>query len=551
MLTDTLPTGLSFVSATIPPGSTSGQEVIFNLGSVSPGTTGRITIQARIAASAAGSVTNRASITTTTNGDDPANNISTATTAIQRPNVRVQKTGPASVTAGEIFTYTLAYSNTGDAAALAVILTDMLPAGISYVSATPAPGTISGSTLEWQLGTLAPAASGSITLTVRANPDPPPTGGSVASIPNIGTIQSISPGDDPGDNTSTAITQVRWPDLAVSKSNSASVVQPGDLVLYTIIITNTGTTTATNILLTEMPPAGSSVRSSNWTGSAAGSYTFQIASLAPGASATQAIAIQLPNPVATSTITNTIMVEDRIPGDPTPADTSFRDVDRVESARIGDFVWRDDDGDSIQDVGEPGLAGARIQLLDPATLVTIATRTSDANGGYLFTGLRAGRYVVQIDPQTTLSGSLAGYRMTTEALHDRTLTSSSNDMSADFGLRPAASTAVTLASFASRLEGSGVRFDWTTTREIDSDAFLILRSSTPNIGDASEIGRVSSSGTNGGSYHFTDPALPEAGAYYWLVELERDGDQLLLVAWPQSAQQQAVEYRVWLPFVTN
>jgi hypothetical protein len=63
-------------------------------------------------------------------------------------------------------------------------------------------------------------------------------------------------------------------------------------------------------------------------------------------------------------------------------------------AKIGDFVWHDLDEDGIQDVGEPGLAGVVVTLLN-AHLNTIATTTSDASGRYLFSDLEPGDYVVE------------------------------------------------------------------------------------------------------------------------------------------------------------
>jgi hypothetical protein len=52
---------------------------------------------------------------------------------------------------------------------------------------------------------------------------------------------------------------------------------------------------------------------------------------------------------------------------------------------IGDFVWRDVDGNGVQDAGETGIAGATVTLTYPdgATVTT----TTDANGGYLFSNL--------------------------------------------------------------------------------------------------------------------------------------------------------------------
>ncbi|MEM9552691.1 MAG: SdrD B-like domain-containing protein [Acidobacteriota bacterium] len=72
---------------------------------------------------------------------------------------------------------------------------------------------------------------------------------------------------------------------------------------------------------------------------------------------------------------------------------------------LGDFVWHDTDGDGVQDAGELGLGGVVVDLIGPgadgvlgtADDVQVATTTTDADGSYLFTGVAAGDYFVQLD----------------------------------------------------------------------------------------------------------------------------------------------------------
>jgi large repetitive protein len=70
---------------------------------------------------------------------------------------------------------------------------------------------------------------------------------------------------------------------------------------------------------------------------------------------------------------------------------------------IGDSVWLDLDGDGVRDLGEPGLAGATVT----ATLFgadgepgggddQVFTTTVDESGNYLFEGLPAGDYIVEV-----------------------------------------------------------------------------------------------------------------------------------------------------------
>jgi hypothetical protein len=67
---------------------------------------------------------------------------------------------------------------------------------------------------------------------------------------------------------------------------------------------------------------------------------------------------------------------------------------------IGDRVWRDLDGDGIQDPGESGIAGVTVRLYD-ADGNLVATQVTDANGQYRFTsadGVQPGEpYTIRFD----------------------------------------------------------------------------------------------------------------------------------------------------------
>ena len=73
------------------------------------------------------------------------------------------------------------------------------------------------------------------------------------------------------------------------------------------------------------------------------------------------------------------------------------------TGKIGDFVWKDTCGNGIQSYGEQGIPGVQLKLKLPDNTV-IATTTTDAYGKYLFTGLCAGSYIVEIVPSTVPYG---------------------------------------------------------------------------------------------------------------------------------------------------
>jgi len=65
-------------------------------------------------------------------------------------------------------------------------------------------------------------------------------------------------------------------------------------------------------------------------------------------------------------------------------------------ASIGDRVWKDCDGDGIQDATESGVAGVTVKLLGADGTTVLKTTTTDANGNYLFNNLDVGNYAIQV-----------------------------------------------------------------------------------------------------------------------------------------------------------
>ncbi|HEX5786628.1 MAG TPA: SdrD B-like domain-containing protein [Woeseiaceae bacterium] len=64
------------------------------------------------------------------------------------------------------------------------------------------------------------------------------------------------------------------------------------------------------------------------------------------------------------------------------------------SGSIGDYVWRDADGDGHQDGNESGWSGATVRLRECRGSV-ISSRTTNTNGAYLFDNLAPGSYQVE------------------------------------------------------------------------------------------------------------------------------------------------------------
>jgi MYXO-CTERM domain-containing protein/uncharacterized repeat protein (TIGR01451 family) len=123
---------------------------------------------------------------------------SSLTTAAGQPNVSLTKSGPALTNANAI-TWTLSYTNTGTGVAEAAVIRDTIPTGTTFASATGG-GTLAGNVVSWQLGTLAPGETGSVTVTVAVSAD--------ASYANTATL-AWRVGLTPAEVTSNTVTTQR------------------------------------------------------------------------------------------------------------------------------------------------------------------------------------------------------------------------------------------------------------------------------------------------------------------------------------------------------
>jgi len=112
--------------------------------------------------------------------------------------VSIVKTGPATVGTLSNITYTLAVSNAGPSPSTSVTVTDVLPAGTTFVSATSSVGTCSGTTtVICSLGTMAVSASATITVVAQSPSSP-------GSIANTAIVSSATVDPNAGNNSSTA-----------------------------------------------------------------------------------------------------------------------------------------------------------------------------------------------------------------------------------------------------------------------------------------------------------------------------------------------------------
>ena len=97
------------------------------------------------------------------------NNVTPAggTTVTPVADVAIGKTGSASVLAASNLVYTISVTNFGPSSASGVVVTDSLPANVTFVSATGG-GVNNAGVVNWSLGALANGQTSNVTVTVTA-----------------------------------------------------------------------------------------------------------------------------------------------------------------------------------------------------------------------------------------------------------------------------------------------------------------------------------------------------------------------------------------------
>jgi uncharacterized repeat protein (TIGR01451 family) len=338
-VTDPVPTGLSVSSATASAGvcSVAVDVVTCDAPSLAAGDQMTVTIVADTDPSIVDTVTNTATVASTTDDPNPGDESSTATTdPLPSADLEIVKSVSApTVVAGDTLTYSIVVTNRGGSTAFDVEAADALPAGLEYVDHSTSSGA---ATCGWEAGTrtvrctaapLAPDASFAVDIDVRV--DASFADGSVVS--NTAGVTSTTPDPDPDNNTSTVPTDVvAEVDIAIDKTLVTSAIVPGDTARYELVVTNAGPSDAQAVTVADTVPAGltiSGVLPSTGTCSHDGvTLTCDLGTLAAGGSLIVLVDVSAA-PDLTGTVTNTATATTTTT-DIDPDNNSSTTVDPVE-----------------------------------------------------------------------------------------------------------------------------------------------------------------------------------------------------------------------------
>ncbi len=470
-VTDTLPPGVVATSITVDGTQVTDNNpdqgiLSFVLPSVPTGVENAVTVlvTATIGATVSGNITNTVTISGGGVGDPAEGNTASVTTEVRAEvDVAVTKTAAATaVPGGQAITYTLKFVNNGPSAATNVNVADMLPAGLTLQSVTldgvAVTNTGTGNNVQFVIPQLLAGEANARTAVITAIIAPDATG----TLEN--TVTVTANGDtNPANNTSTVTTTLTpLADVGVTKTASAATAAPGTQLTYTIVVSNSGPSTAQAVTVTDVLPAGLTFVSGTGPGgtplTASGqTITVNIDSLAPEATQTITIVAQI-NANFTGTITNPVTVAtttdegNNTSNNSASASTQVA-VPDTNSGSLSGRVFLDRNNNGIIDSGENGLAGITVNLLAAGTNTVIQTTTTDSQGNYLFDELPAGNYDIKVvRPPGLLDGlenpgdSRPVGNLGDSIIPNLSLTIGQSITSNDFGLQEALSKRRFLAS---------------------------------------------------------------------------------------------------------
>jgi len=207
------------------------------LGNLAPGESK--VVQLKLTARQAGQLQNR--VTATAAGNLKAK--AEQPVAVQRASLRIDTTGPTRGYQGRQADWKIVVSNVGDAALGNVVVKDLLPAELAYVSAVP-PGTPVGNEVNWALGTLHAGEKREIAVTtncVRMTP----------RALNVGVAMA-----DPGlkVQSEAGIEILGLPAFRLKVQDTLDPVEVGGRTTYRIEVMNQGTLAGDQVQVTAVVP---------------------------------------------------------------------------------------------------------------------------------------------------------------------------------------------------------------------------------------------------------------------------------------------------------
>jgi len=425
-VTDIIPANLTGVTVNAPGASntnffnTGTRQVLVEYASIPVGETRIFTLTATVDTSATGTIINSASVTVPGVTELDTSNNTSAVTINTTPefDIEIAKTVTGNSAVGPLdnvtFTMIVSHDTNDDGTeaddgqspsfATGIVVTDVLPAGLTFLSATAAgsavtPTSTTGGTIVFPSFNLAPGITRTLTITASVDDD-----ASGALTNNVSLVTAAGQTQTDNDSATASVTVTPQADVFVTKTVSETTARPGAELTYTVVVTNDGPSPAAGVSVVDTLPTGVTFVSGTGPNgvlvAVGGVVTVTPAGNAPlaaGGSFQFTLTARV-NDAATTSQTNTVTVStstQEIANDQSNTAAVTTAIDQAINELSG-TIFRDFNDDGDQNNGmDSGLAGIELLLTGGDLGAGSRRTTTDENGFYEFDELVAGDYQVQ------------------------------------------------------------------------------------------------------------------------------------------------------------
>ncbi len=415
---------------------------------------------------------------------------------------------------GEQIVYTITVNNHGPSAASGIVVNDLLPQGVQFLTASSA--DYDRETGDWRVGLLQDGQSASLDITALVTAYT----GTIYNQAEVTETDQIDPDSTPDnmhpdpefpdtedDEDSVPFTvqedEIPYVDLTLTKLVSNTTPSPEDLIIYSITVTNEGTATATGVIASDPLPAGleyAGASNSNYDPSTGDWY---IGELPAGESVTLDILVEVQ--ASEGNIINHAQVIDTDQEDIDSTPDNGSPTDAPEN--------REDDEDiAIISLSDCPLAVNYEVLCDTEgefyTVIVALSEMADVSGDYTATNSEG--FVLGPNPSGT------PFNFTVIAADGCTHTVSETPAEC-------IKLAVDLITFEGQIMAQGNLLSWITASEVNSAYYTLSRSQ-----DGVNFTPIHQKQAQGNSnselrYEFHDPYTLAGTVYYSLSETDLDG----------------------------
>jgi uncharacterized repeat protein (TIGR01451 family) len=281
VMSQVLPAGCIFVSAGASQGtiSQSGGVVTANFGSLAVNAVATATVT--ITPINTGVIVSSATVSAADNELDPSNNSATVASHVNPPfcDLAIGLAGaPNPVLVGQTLSYTVSVTNKGPANATGVLLTNTIPAGMTFISAVPSQGVVTST-----LGNVVVASLGGVTnggratLTINVTPSFEGTFSATSTVSATQVDPFLA-------NNSAIVSTVVGPaaDLGIALRARVATLVIGGTNTYFLTVSNRGPSLATGVVLQDILPAGVVLLSPGFS-VVSNTVTVALGTMSPGA----------------------------------------------------------------------------------------------------------------------------------------------------------------------------------------------------------------------------------------------------------------------------